>query len=190
VERRRIERDLHDGAQQRLVALTMSLGQAELELEDGPALAHVTRAHTLAEEALEDLRATVRGIHPQVLTDHGLEAAVTELAGRSPVPVTTDLAVDGRLSPALEAAAYFVVSEALTNVARHAGADTARVTGGVVDGILHVDVSDDGRGGADPAAGTGLTGLAYRVEAIGGTLEVDSPAGGPTHVRMACPTTT
>ncbi|RYJ01994.1 MAG: sensor histidine kinase, partial [Actinomycetales bacterium] len=150
VERRRIERDLHDGAQQRLVALTMSLGQAELDLQDGPALEHVTRAHALAEEALEELRATVRGIHPQVLTDHGLEAAVTELAGRSPVPVTSDLHVDARLAPAVETAAYFVVSEALTNVARHSGADAAQVHGSVVDGVLTVAVVDDGRGGADP----------------------------------------
>ncbi len=187
-ERRRIERDLHDGAQQRLVALTMALGQAELSLDEGPALAQVQRAHRLAEEALEDLRATVRGIHPQVLTDHGLAAAISELADRSAVPVRTDLHLTDRLPAPIETAAYFLVSEALTNVARHAEARSAQVHAWVVDGELTVTVVDDGRGGADPARGTGLAGLAARVEAIDGTLEVSSPPGGPTTVRMTCPT--
>jgi len=186
-ERRRIERDLHDGAQQRLVALTMTLGQAELELGDGPALDLVTRAHGLAEDALADLRATVRGIHPQVLADHGLAAAIGELADRSPVGVVTDLHLDGRLPTSVETAAYFVVSEALTNAVRHAEATAVRVHGWVTDGALTVSVIDDGRGGADPSTGTGLAGLAARVEAIDGTLEVTSPSGGPTTVRMTCP---
>ncbi len=188
-ERRRIERDLHDGAQQRLVALTMTLGQAELELDRGPGLDLVTKAHGLAEEALAELRATVRGIHPQVLTDHGLAAAIHELAGRSPVPVDTDLHLDGRLPTPVETAAYFVVSEALTNTARHSGATTAQVHAWVTGQMLTVTVIDDGRGGAEPADGSGLTGLTARLEAIDGTLEVTSPPGGPTTVRMTCPTT-
>jgi signal transduction histidine kinase len=188
-ERRRIERDLHDGAQQRLVALTMTLGQAELELEDGPALELVGKAQALAEDALAELRATVRGIHPQVLTDHGLAAAIRELADRSPVPVNTDLHLDGRLPARVEAAAYFLVSEALTNTARHADASSVQIHAWVADGLLTVTVDDDGRGGADPAAGTGLTGLAARVEAVDGTLDLTSPTGGPTTVRMTCPTT-
>ncbi|MGW5668224.1 sensor histidine kinase [Micromonospora sp. NPDC003776] len=186
-ERRRVERDLHDGAQQRLVALTMTLGQAELELDHGPGLDLVTRAHTLAEEALEDLRATVRGIHPRVLTDHGLAAAIHELADRSPVPVDTDLHVAGRLPARVETAAYFLVSEALTNVARHSGARAAQVHAWVAGNTLTMTVVDDGHGGADPARGTGLAGLAARIDAIDGTLDVTSPPGGPTHVRMTCP---
>ncbi|MEU3454922.1 sensor domain-containing protein [Micromonospora sp. NPDC006766] len=186
-ERRRIERDLHDGAQQRLVALTMTLGRAELELDDGPALDLITRAHTLAEDALEDLRATVRGIHPQVLTDHGLAAAIHELADRSPVPVDTDLHLAGRLPARVETAAYFLVSEALTNVARHSGARNAQVHAWVVGNTLTVTVVDDGQGGVDPARGSGLAGLAARIDAIDGTLDITSPPGGPTHVRMTCP---
>lgn len=186
-ERRRVERDLHDGAQQRLVALTMMLGQAELELEHGPGLDLVTRAHSLAEEALEDLRATVRGIHPRVLTDHGLAAAIHELADRSPVPVDTDLQVAGRLPARVETAAYFLVSEALTNVARHSGARAAQVHAWVAGNTLSVTVVDDGHGGADPGRGSGLAGLAARIDAIDGTLDVTSPPGGPTHVRMTCP---
>ncbi|MFC0505159.1 sensor histidine kinase [Micromonospora costi] len=186
-ERRRIERDLHDGAQQRLVALTMTLGRAELELDEGPALDLVTRSHTLAEQALEDLRATVRGIHPQVLTDHGLAAAIHELADRSPVPVDTDLHLAGRLPARVETAAYFLVSEALTNVARHSGARSAQVHAWVADATLTVAVVDDGHGGADPTRGSGLAGLAARIDAIDGTLDITGPPGGPTHVRMTCP---
>jgi len=186
-ERRRIERDLHDGVQQRLVALTMTLGSAELETPPGPALALVERAHREAEEALADLRATVRGIHPQVLVDHGLVAAVHEVADRSPVPVRVDVELPGRLDPAIEAAAYFVVSEALTNVARHAEAAEARVTGRVLGDRLLLTVTDDGVGGADPGSGTGLAGLVTRLEALDGTLSVTSPSGGPTEVRMESP---
>ncbi len=187
-ERRRIERDLHDGAQQSLVALTMTLGQAELELGRGPGLDLVMKAHGLAEDALEKLRATVRGIHPQVLTDHGLAAAIHELAGSSPIPVETDLHLDGRLPAPVETAAYFLVSEALTNTARHAHATSAQVHAWVTGDTLVVRVVDDGQGGADPAHGTGLAGLAARLEAIDGTLEVTSPPGGPTIVRMTCAT--
>ena len=190
-ERSRIERDLHDGVQQRLVALTMTLGSAELEIEPGPGLALVEAAHRQAEEALADLRATVRGIHPRVLTDHGLAAAVHEIADRSPVPVGVELLVPERLPAAIENAAYFVVSEALTNIARHAAASRADVQAWIeeTDGVreLVLTVTDDGVGGADPAAGTGLVGLTARVEALDGTLEVVSPPGGPTRLRAACP---
>jgi signal transduction histidine kinase len=187
VERRRIERDLHDGVQQRLVALTMTLGTAELDVPRGPGLDLVREAHQQAEQALEDLRTTIRGIHPQVLTDHGLAAAVHEIAGRSPVPVHLDLALNGRLPPAAEAAAYFFVSENLTNIARHAQARSAQVHAWTEAGSLVVSVTDDGIGGADPSAGTGLAGLRARVDALDGTLDVTSPPGGPTQVRMTCP---
>lgn len=186
-ERRRIERDLHDGVQQRLVALTMTLGSAELDLTDGPGLDLVREAHQQAEQALADLRTTIRGIHPQVLTDHGLAAAVHEIAGRSPVPVHLDLALDRRLPPAVEAAAYFFVSENLTNVARHARARSAQVHAWTEDQALIVSVVDDGVGGADPQAGTGLAGLRARLDALDGDLHITSPAGGPTQVRMTCP---
>jgi hypothetical protein len=169
--------------------LTMTLGQAELELDHGPGLDLVTKAHGLAEDALEELRATVRGIHPQVLTDHGLAAAIHELADRSPVPVETDLHLDGRLPAPVETAAYFLVSEALTNTTRHAHATSAQIHAWVTGHTLTVTVIDDGSGGADPANGSGLAGLAARLEAIDGALEITSPPGGPTTVKMTCPTT-
>lgn len=186
-ERRRIERDLHDGVQQRLVALTMTLGRAELDVPDGPGLVAVRDAHRQAEEALADLRGTIRGIHPQVLVDHGLAAAVHELADRSAVPVSVDVRLDSRLPGPVEQAAYFVVSEALTNVARHSGARRASVSAWVAGSSFVLTVGDDGRGGAEPSAGTGLAGLAVRLDALGGTLRVTSPVGGPTEVRMECP---
>ena len=186
-ERRRIERDLHDGVQQRLVALTMTLGRAELDVRDGEGLELVRQAHRQAEGALEELRTTIRGIHPRVLADHGLAAAVHEIADRSPVPVDTDIRLDGRLPASVEAAAYFVVSEALTNVARHASAGSAQVHAWTRDGRLVLTVVDDGVGGADLASGTGLAGLALRLEALDGRLTVSSPDGGPTEVRMECP---
>lgn len=189
-ERRRIERDLHDGVQQRLVALTMTLGRAELDVPEGPGLDLVRAAHRQAEEALDDLRGTVRGIHPRVLADHGLAAAVHEVADRSTVPVSVDIRLDGQRLPApVEAAAYFVVSEALTNVARHSGARHAQVHAWWQGGALVLTVADDGAGGArvDRGAGSGLAGLALRLDALGGQLRVTSPAGGPTEVRMECP---
>jgi signal transduction histidine kinase len=190
-ERHRIERDLHDGVQQRLVALTMTLGSAELEIDEGPGLELVRAAHQQAEDALADLRATVRGIHPRVLTDRGLAAAIHEIADRSPVPVTVDLVLPERLPGPVENAAYFVVSEALTNAARHARATRAAVQAwvGETDGVreLVLTVTDDGAGGADPDRGTGLGGLAARIEALDGTLLVTSPVGGPTRVRVTCP---
>lgn len=188
-ERRRIERDLHDGVQQRLVALTMTLGSAELDVPEGPGLTLVRQAHRQAEEALEELRATVRGIHPRVLADHGLSAAVHEIADRSPVPVSVEIRLGERLPEPVETAAYFVVSEALTNVVRHSGARRAEVHGWRQDHRFVLTVVDDGAGGAvlDRAAGSGLAGLAVRLDALGGDLRVTSPAGGPTEVRMEAP---
>jgi signal transduction histidine kinase len=187
-ERRRIERDLHDGVQQRLVALTMTLGRAELDVAEGPGLVAVRDAHSMAEAALADLRATIRGIHPRVLVDHGLTAAVHELADRSSVPVTVDIRLAERLPAPVEQAAYFVVSEALTNVARHSRARRAGVHAWRLDGSFVLTVDDDGVGGASAEGpGTGLAGLAVRLDALGGTLRVTSPAGGPTEVRMECP---
>lgn len=187
-ERSRIERDLHDGAQQRLVALTMTLGLAELEVPEGAGLDLVRQAHAQAETALAELRATVRGIHPRVLVDHGLTAAVRELADAAGLPVSVDLRVAGRLPAPVEAAAYFVVAEALTNAVRHARARSARVQGQVTGDRLQVCVRDDGAGGATVRPGGGLAGLATRLAALDGTLEVTSAPGGPTEVRMTCPT--
>lgn len=186
-ERKRIERHLHDGVQQRLVGLTMTLGLAELDLPEGATRQLVERAHVQAEAALADLREAVRGIHPRVLVDHGLEAAVREVADRSPMPVTVRLAVPHRLPTPVEAAAYFLVSEALANVAKHSQAGSCEVAGWIAGDRLVVTVQDDGIGGADPSAGTGLTGLVTRLDALGGTLEIDSPPGGPTLLRMECP---
>ncbi|HWJ07982.1 MAG TPA: sensor domain-containing protein [Nocardioides sp.] len=186
-ERKRIERHLHDGVQQRLVALGMTLGRAELDVPAGPALDLVRQAHAEAEAALADLREAVRGIHPRVLVDHGIAAAVREVADRMPVPVTVQLHLAERLPAPVEAAAYFVVSEALTNVARHAQAGSARVEGWARDEVLVLTVTDDGVGGAEVGAGSGLSGLVTRLDALGGTLAVRSPVGGPTEVRMECP---
>jgi signal transduction histidine kinase len=188
-ERRRIERDLHDGVQQRLVALTMTLGSAELDVPEGPGLDLVRTAHRQAEEALDELRATVRGIHPRVLVDHGLTAAVHEIADHSPIPVSVDLRLDERLPGPVEAAAYFVVSEALTNVVRHSGARRAEVHGWRQGDTFVLTVHDDGVGGArvDRTTGSGLAGLAVRLDALGGDLRVTSPEGGPTEVRMEAP---
>jgi len=187
-ERRRIERDLHDGVQQRLVALTMTLGRAELDVPEGPGLVAVQDAHRQAEEALAELRGTIRGIHPRVLVDHGLAAAVHELADRSDVPVTVEIRLAERLPSPVEQAAYFVVSEALTNISRHAQARRAGVHAWVRDETFVLTVEDDGVGGAAAdGTGTGLAGLVVRLEALGGTLRVTSPDGGPTEVRMECP---
>ena len=188
VERRRIERDLHDGAQQRLVALTMTLGLAELERDD-PVVTHalVTQAAAQSRAALAELRDLVRGIHPRVLTDLGLPAAVAELAQGCGVPLTIILDLPGRLPSAVESAAYFVVAEAVTNTVKHAGATRAWITGAVNGNRLVIEVGDDGMGGADPSHGTGLAGLADRVDALAGALAVASPVGGPTTLRLELP---
>lgn len=189
-ERRRLERDIHDGAQQRLVALSMALGRARGQLgsEADPELAAaLSQATDEVRAALAELRELARGIHPAILTDAGLEAAVRSLAERSAVPVTLQSAVPGRFPAHLEATAYFVVSEGLANAAKHAGASSTRVTLATSGGQLVVEVHDDGRGGANPSRGSGLRGLRDRVEAAGGRLEVSSPARKGTTVRATLP---
>ncbi|AXE87231.1 sensor histidine kinase [Streptomyces sp. Go-475] len=186
-ERRRIERDLHDGAQQRLVALTMTLGLARLDAPPGPLAEQLAKAHEEAGAALAELRELIQGIYPKVLADYGLEAAVADAADRSAVPVDVDLELPGRLSEAVEAAAYFVVCEALANVGKHSGASRAEVSGGHREGRLFLQVRDDGRGGARAGAGSGLTGLADRVSVLDGRLSLSSPPGGPTLLRVEIP---
>jgi signal transduction histidine kinase len=190
-ERRRIERDLHDGAQQKLVALTMQLGLARLDLPPRSAAAQaVTAAHEQAKQLMADLRDLIHGIQPQILSDLGLPAALSELADQAPIPVTVYSALTGRLPGQAENTAYFAAAEALTNVAKHSGAASASVTARAVDGTLVLEVRDDGRGGADPARGSGLTGLADRVGVAGGRMLLSSPPGGPTvlRVEVPCPT--
>jgi len=189
-ERRRIERDLHDGAQQRLVSLAMELGMARKKMATDPVVAWqlIEEAHGEAKRALAEIRDLVRGIHPAVLSDRGLDAAISALADRCPVPVEVDAELDGRPPEAVETTAYFVVAEALANVAKHSGASEARVAVRRVPGDrLVVEVVDDGKGGANPEAGTGLAGLADRLAALDGRLLVESPAGGPTRVRAGLP---
>jgi signal transduction histidine kinase len=185
-ERRRIERDLHDGTQQRLVALGMTLGLARVaDPAELPSL--VAKAHDEAGQALTELHELIQGIHPRILTDRGLPAALASLADRTPVPVTVVADFGSRLPAAVEACAYFVVSEALTNVVKHSSSGSARVSAQVARGILVVTVHDDGTGGAVLRPGGGLAGLSDRVTAVGGRLSVDSPAGGPTVVRVDLP---
>ena len=186
--RRRIERNLHDGAQQRLVSLSVTLNLARRQAEPG------SRTAALLDDAiaelnagLAELRELARGIHPAVLTERGLDPALEGLAARAPVPVTISAPLHERLPPPVEAAAYFVVMEALTNVAKYASASAAEVSIHRTDGQIVVDVADDGIGGADPTAGSGLAGLADRVAALGGHLEVESPPGGGTVVRAEMP---
>jgi len=188
-ERRRIERDLHDGAQQHLTLLTMNLGLAEVELAGtaGRAGDLVSEAQDQARQALTAIREQIRGIHPRVLTDFGLAEAVRELAERCPIPVEVDVALPRRPPAPVESTAYFVISEALTNVVRHAGATRIQVGAAVGGERLLLAVTDDGRGGADPARGSGLRGLADRVAVMDGTLEITSPCGGPTTVRIELP---
>ncbi|HEY0640875.1 MAG TPA: sensor domain-containing protein [Pseudonocardiaceae bacterium] len=187
-EHRRIERDLHDGAQQRLVALSVSLGMARLDVPEGsPAWRRIEHAREQAEHALDELRELVRGIHPQVLTDRGLPAAVADVAGRSPLPVEVDVELPWRLPPVVETTAYFAVCEALVNATKHSRASRATVRGRLVSGKLVMEVSDDGVGGADPDSGTGLIGLADRVAVVDGQLYVTSPPGGPTTIKVELP---
>ncbi|HEY0520025.1 MAG TPA: sensor domain-containing protein, partial [Ilumatobacteraceae bacterium] len=191
-ERRRIERDLHDGVQAQLVTLAMDLGMARQKLAahddaDPTVVALVERAHDDSKRAVSELRNLVRGIHPAVLTDRGLDAAVSALAGRSPVPVEINIALASRLPATVESAAYFVIAEALTNVAKHSGATMARVDARVVGGSLRIEITDDGTGGASIDHDGGLAGLASRLAAIEGRLRVASPAGGPTTVLAELP---
>jgi signal transduction histidine kinase len=186
--RRRLERDLHDGAQQRLVSLALSLRMLRSRLDGDPEAAReLESARGELEEALEELRELARGIHPSVLSDRGLHAALEGLAHRAPLPVELDGTPDERLPERVESTAYFLVAEALTNVAKYSRATHARVSVSREDGRLRVEVSDDGRGGADPARGSGLRGLLDRVSALDGTLEVDSRPGRGTTVRARIP---
>jgi signal transduction histidine kinase len=189
-ERRRLERDLHDGTQQRLVSLAMNLGMARASAATAEeARVAIAEAHEEAKAALAELRDLIRGLHPAVLEDRGLDAALSGVCARMPIPVK--LTVDGldgrRPAPVIEAVAYFVVSEGLANIAKHAQATQAEVFVQRSGDRLHVIVTDDGVGGADPARGTGLAGLARRAESVDGTLEVASPPGGPTMLTVDLP---
>jgi signal transduction histidine kinase len=196
-ERRRIERDLHDGTQRRLVSLALHLGMARASLTDAPEPIRqvIEQAHDEATEALAELRQLVRGLHPAVLDDRGLDAALSGIAANAPLPVRLRVDVPTRCAPGVEAVAYFVVSEALTNVAKHAGASHAEVTVERTGDRLRIVVSDDGRGGATldgggtaaNGGGTGLRGLAQRAAAVDGTLTVESPPGGPTAITVELP---
>ncbi|MBT9605220.1 histidine kinase [Microbacterium sp.] len=194
-ERRRIERDLHDGAQQELVTLAARLGMVSLELDDltaqgsDTALARdaLDAAQGQAEHAMATLRDTVRGIHPAVLTDHGLGAALDELADRTPVPLSLNVAEFDRLPASVETAAYYLVTEAMSNAAKHTAATLLTVRVDVEDDSLRVSVTDNGLGGADEHTGTGLRGLRERAETLGGQFTLVSPVGGPTMLQMTLP---
>jgi len=186
---RRLERDIHDGPQQRLVRLAMDLGRADLQFDSDlhAARATVAEALTQTRETLEELRALSRGIAPPILVDRGLRAALTALAGRSTVPVDLDLPDVGRLADNIETTAYFVVAEALTNVAKHSGASECKVTLQLSAYGMLVTVEDDGVGGASLAKGHGLTGLLDRVRAAGGDLTLISPVDGGTKLTAILP---
>ncbi|MEU1133307.1 sensor histidine kinase [Streptomyces sp. NPDC005900] len=188
-ERRRIERDLHDGVQQRLVSLAMKLGLARATLPGLTPQAQelLATVHAEAKETLTELRDLVRGLHPAVLDEEGLDAALSGIAARAPFPVRLRVSAEGRAAPAVEAVAYFVVSEALTNIAKHARATRAEIRLERVAERLRVTVTDDGVGGADPVGGTGLAGLANRVSSVDGTLAVHSPLGGGTEITVELP---
>jgi signal transduction histidine kinase len=185
--RRRIERNLHDGAQQQLVALALELRVLKARVKDPEATPLIDGLSERLATALAELRELARGIHPAILTDRGLAPAIGALAERGAVPIECSVEVPGRLPEPVEAAAYYLVAEALTNVARYAHASRARVNVAMVDGALEVVVADDGVGGVDPEAGSGLRGLDDRVAAVGGSLEIDSPVGHGTTVRARIP---
>ena len=190
VERTRIERDLHDGVQPRLVSVAMTLGLAQQKIDDDPAAAKalVDEAHTSTKAAITELRQLARGIHASVLDDRGLDAALSALAARSPIPVQLDVRGEGRCSAQAEAAVYFAIAESLTNAAKHSRGSEARV---VVrrrdDGTLWARVEDNGIGGARVLPGGGLDGITNRILAAGGTARLDSPAGGPTALEVSVP---
>ena len=191
IELRRIERDLHDGAQQRLVGLAMDLGLARERLASGAdperAAELVIRAHEESKLAISELRDLVRGIHPAVLTDRGLDAALSALVARSPVPIELNVLLSGRPPATIEAAAYFVVAESLANIAKHSRATRGSVRVADADHALHIDIVDDGVGGAAEHPGGGLSGLRDRITAVEGRLRISSPAGGPTMLAVELP---
>jgi signal transduction histidine kinase len=188
-ELRRIERDLHDGAQARLVALGMNLRAVERVLPASPnaALALVAEARETSVRALNELRDLIRGICPPVLADRGLGHAVRALALDTPLPITLEIDLPGRLTAPVESACYFAVAEALANAVKHASARSAQIRIQHADGLLRIQVSDDGIGGADPALGTGLQGVERRLGTFDGILAVNSPPGGPTMIAMEVP---
>ncbi|MFE9247129.1 sensor histidine kinase [Nocardiopsis sp. NPDC006938] len=187
-ERRRIERDLHDGAQQRLISLAVQIGLARMDAPPGSDMERaLATAHDQAKEAIGSLREIVNGIHPKVLSDRGLPAALPELADRTSVPVRVRVDLPRRLPAHLESTAYYVAAEALGNVAKHAGATEVRLNASLDGDMLVLEAVDDGRGGANPARGTGLTGLADRVAVVGGRVLLSSPHGGPTRLRAEIP---
>jgi signal transduction histidine kinase len=187
-ERRRLERDLHDGAQQRLVSLSLRLRLLAKRVAPGSeAEALLAGAQEELAASLQELRELARGLHPAVLSEHGLPMALRGLAARAPIPVALDVELDERPAEAVEVAGYYLVSEALTNVAKYAHAESASVHVTRAGDELVVEVADDGIGGADPAAGSGISGLAARVEALGGRLRVSSPLGAGTTLRAEIP---
>ncbi|MEW2488597.1 sensor histidine kinase [Streptomyces sp. NPDC048411] len=188
-ERRRIERDLHDGTQQRLVSLAVNLGLAMATLTNLPDEARtvIDEAHREAKEAIAELNDLVRGLHPAVLEDRGVDAALSGLAARVPIPVRLRVDLEERAAPVVESVAYFVVSEALTNVTKHARATRVDVTVKQIGRMLRVNITDDGIGGADTSTGSGLSGLAKRVGSIDGTFHISSPVGGPTTIAVELP---
>lgn len=188
-ELRRLERDLHDGAQARLVALSMNLGMADASFDHNPEQARrlVQEARETTAAAIGDLRSVVRGIHPPVLADRGLGGAVQAIALDMAVPVDVDVRLSGRPPAPVESALYFGIAECLANIGKHAGADHAWITLTHEDERLRAVVGDDGRGGADAGAGTGMLGVMRRLAAFDGTMSVSSPAGGPTLVTLEVP---
>jgi signal transduction histidine kinase len=188
-ELRRIERDLHDGAQARLASLSMMIGLADSLIDRNPAEAHklLAEARASSTAALGELRDLVRGIHPPVLAERGLDGAIRALALSLPIPIAVDVDLPGRPDLPLESAAYFAVAEALTNVIRHSRARHGSVFSRYAAGVLTLVVTDDGRGGADPAGGTGLRGIERRLAAFDGTIKLSSPPAGPTVITMELP---
>jgi signal transduction histidine kinase len=187
-ERRRLERDLHDGTQQRLVSLAINLGMARAQAASAEeAKQAIAEAHEEAKAALAELRDLIRGLHPAVLEDRGLDAALSGIAARMPIPVRLTVDLPRRPAPVIEAVAYFVVSEGLANIVKHSQATEVAVWVQRAADRLHVIVTDDGVGGADPARGTGLSGLARRAASVDGTFEIDSPPGGPTLLTVDLP---
>jgi signal transduction histidine kinase len=189
--RRRIEQDLHDGAQQRLVTLVLQLRGAREEVppELGELGVQLDRAVAEMADVLDELREIARGIHPAILVDGGLRPALRALARRSPIPVRVNVRLQERLPEQVEVSAYYVVAEALTNAAKHASASTVRVEADAADDVLRIAIRDDGIGGADFTGGTGLAGLKDRAEALGGKIFLDSPPGAGTSLRAEIPLT-
>ena len=192
-ERRRIERNLHDGAQARLATVALDLGRAKRKLEQGGASDEVGKiidgAHEDAKAAIVELRDLARGIHPAVLTDRGLDAALSEVAARCPVPIHLDVRMEQRPTMPVESAAYFAVCELITNIGRHSSANNAWVTVRGTDERLSIEVSDDGVGGVATGLGTGISGLYDRLTAVDGTMNLHSPLGGGTTALIELPVT-